>query len=172
MSSTLGRPRIGSSKKEIISFTLSPEIIQSIKQRARNSKVSQSEVAESLLRACLLSKNSTLEATLNAFPRITFKMSTIAKICREYSVSKLSLFGSVLTDSFHKDSDVDVLIEFKKDSKPTLFTLSEIESSFSRVFANRKIDVKTANDLSPKFRDEVLRSQFVIWEDSDEQRSN
>lgn len=172
MTSSLGRPRIGSTKKEIISFTLSPEIIQTLKQRARDSKVSQSEIAESLLRACLLTKNELLQATLNAYPRITFKVSSIEKLCKDYSISKLSLFGSVLTPSFDKNSDVDVLIEFKSASKVTLFTLSEIENSLSRIFGKRKIDAKTANDLSTKFRDEVLDSQFIIWEDLNEQGSD
>ena len=171
MTRSLGRPRIGSTKKQIVSFTLSPEIIQSIKRKAKDSKVSQSEIAESLLRVCLLTKNDILQATLNAYPRITFKVGAIEKLCKVYGISKLSLFGSVLTPCFHKKSDVDVLIEFKRSSKTTLFTLNEIENSLSRIFAKRKIDIKTANDLSMKFRDEVLDSQFVIWEDSHEKRS-
>ena len=34
---------------------------------------------------------------------IEIQMDTVAKICRRYSVSELSLFGSVLRDDFFND---------------------------------------------------------------------
>ncbi|HQH53497.1 MAG TPA: nucleotidyltransferase domain-containing protein, partial [Candidatus Hydrogenedentes bacterium] len=36
----------------------------------------------------------------------------LAAFCREHRLTKLALFGSVLTDRFGPDSDVDVLFEY------------------------------------------------------------
>src|ERR1039458_9642585 len=36
----------------------------------------------------------------------------IAALCRRNGIRKLALFGSVLTDRFSDDSDIDVLVEF------------------------------------------------------------
>lgn len=37
----------------------------------------------------------------------------IAEFCQKNSIRKLSLFGSILRDDFHENSDVDMLVEFK-----------------------------------------------------------
>jgi predicted nucleotidyltransferase len=37
----------------------------------------------------------------------------IENLCRQYNVKKLYVFGSVLTDAFYKDSDVDLIVAFE-----------------------------------------------------------
>ncbi len=37
----------------------------------------------------------------------------LKEFCRRRHIRKLSLFGSVLSDGFRKESDVDVLVEFQ-----------------------------------------------------------
>lgn len=36
----------------------------------------------------------------------------IQKLCENHKVKKLYAFGSVLTDSFNKESDVDLIVDF------------------------------------------------------------
>ena len=43
---------------------------------------------------------------------IDIPYEAIAQIAREYSIRKLSLFGSVLRDDFGPESDIDILVEF------------------------------------------------------------
>lgn len=38
--------------------------------------------------------------------------SEIADFCRQWSITELALFGSVLREDFRPDSDVDVLVSF------------------------------------------------------------
>lgn len=38
--------------------------------------------------------------------------NAIADLCRQHKVDYLFVFGSVLTEKFHKDSDVDFLVKF------------------------------------------------------------
>src|SRR4051812_15358701 len=37
----------------------------------------------------------------------------IQKLCEQYNVRRLYAFGSVLTDRFKKDSDVDLIVDFE-----------------------------------------------------------
>jgi predicted nucleotidyltransferase len=39
-------------------------------------------------------------------------MTDISSLCRLYKVKTLYAFGSVLTDKFDKDSDVDLIVDF------------------------------------------------------------
>lgn len=43
---------------------------------------------------------------------ITLNMHRIFALCRSHRVKSLSVFGSILTDRFNDDSDVDLLVSF------------------------------------------------------------
>lgn len=38
----------------------------------------------------------------------------IVALCKKYKVNKLFVFGSILTDHFNEDSDVDLVVSFNK----------------------------------------------------------
>lgn len=38
--------------------------------------------------------------------------SEITKLCKTYNVKSLYVFGSVLTDRFNNDSDIDLIVDF------------------------------------------------------------
>lgn len=42
--------------------------------------------------------------------RIPLDRDKIAEFCRQWRITELALFGSVLRQDFHSDSDVDVLV--------------------------------------------------------------
>jgi predicted nucleotidyltransferase len=83
--------------------------------------------------------------------------AALEAICRRYRIRRLSLFGSTLKGTNAPDSDVDLLVEFEPDATPSLFTMAEIELELSPLLGGRKVDVRTAGDLSRYFRDEVVR---------------
>ena len=41
-------------------------------------------------------------------------LQRIYELCRQYRVSRLFVFGSILTPRFNKDSDVDFLVDFNE----------------------------------------------------------
>ena len=45
---------------------------------------------------------------------IDYNIENLNKLCINYNVEKMYLFGSVLNSNFNKDSDVDLLVKFKK----------------------------------------------------------
>ena len=86
----------------------------------------------------------------------------IAGFCRRHHLTKLALFGSVLTDRFGSDSDVDVLFEYHPEHIPTLFDVAAMEEELSEIL-RRKADMRTPQDLSRYFRDEVVRNALVQY---------
>lgn len=87
----------------------------------------------------------------------------IEEFCRRNRVRKLSLFGSVLTDRFRRDSDVDILVEFEPDARITYFDLVGMEEELSEVFG-RKVDLRTPQELSRYFREKVVSEALVQYE--------
>ncbi|MFN0166054.1 MAG: nucleotidyltransferase family protein [Bryobacteraceae bacterium] len=94
---------------------------------------------------------------------ITVPSELITEFCRRNHIRKLSLFGSVLTPRFRPDSDVDVLVEFDPDQLPGLFRVARMERELSEALG-RKVDLRTPEDLSRYFRDEVVASAVVQYE--------
>ena len=88
----------------------------------------------------------------------------LSGVCRHHHIRRLSLFGSVLNGTSRGDSDVDLLVEFEPDAKPTLLTMAEIELELSPLLRGRKVDLRTPRDLSRYFRDEVVRTAQVQYE--------
>ena len=89
--------------------------------------------------------------------------SALANLCEQHHIRRLSLFGSALRDALHPESDIDLLVEFFPDHTPGLFTLARIERELSPLFNNRRIDLRTAEDLSRYFREDVVRNAELLY---------
>jgi predicted nucleotidyltransferase len=90
--------------------------------------------------------------------------AALEALCRRYHIRRLSLFGSTLRGTNRPDSDVDLLVEFEPNARPSLFTMAGIENELSPLLHGRKVDLRTAKDLSRYFRDDVLRTAEVQYE--------
>lgn len=86
----------------------------------------------------------------------------LASFCQKHHLTKLALFGSVLTERFGPDSDVDVLFEYDPEHVPSLFDVAGMEEELSEILG-RKADMRTPRDLSRYFRDEVVRTARVEY---------
>ncbi len=86
---------------------------------------------------------------------------SLASLCQRRGIRRLSLFGSRLKGTDRPDSDVDLLVEFEPDAKPGLLAMAEIEIELSPLVGGRKVDLRTARDLSRYFRDEIVRTAEV-----------
>jgi predicted nucleotidyltransferase len=80
----------------------------------------------------------------------------LAGFCKRNHILKLSLFGSALTRDFSDNSDIDLLVQFKPDHIPGLLEIVAMEQELSQMFGGRKIDLRTAEDLSRYFRAEII----------------
>ena len=89
--------------------------------------------------------------------------ANIAAFCVKHHVKRLSLFGSQLEGDARPESDIDLLVEFDPGKTPGLIGLAEMESELSTLLGGRTVDLRTPNDLSRYFRDEVIRSSQVQY---------
>jgi predicted nucleotidyltransferase len=94
---------------------------------------------------------------------ISVPVEMLEEFCRKNSIRKLSLFGSVLRNDFRQESDIDVLVEFEKNGTPGLLGISRMERELSQIFGGRKIDLRTPEDLSKYFRQQVLSMAEVQY---------
>lgn len=70
----------------------------------------------------------------------TYK-AQIAELCGKYNVRKLFAFGSVLTDRFNDESDIDLIVDFNKPAIKDIFqTYFDFKYSLEDVFG-RKVDL-------------------------------
>ncbi len=85
----------------------------------------------------------------------------IADFCRRHHIKVLSLFGSVLTDDFDADSDVDVLVEFEQGHTPGLSFFS-MQEELSQLLG-RKADLCTPKFLSKYIRNRIQSTAEVQY---------
>jgi Predicted nucleotidyltransferases len=86
----------------------------------------------------------------------------VAEFCLRNHIRRLALFGSVLTEQFRPESDLDVLVEFEPDREPGLIGLARMQLDLEAV-VGRPVDLRTPKDLSRLFREEVVRSAEVQY---------
>lgn len=95
--------------------------------------------------------------------RISVDKEEIASFCRRHRIRRLAFFGSMLREDFTSDSDIDVLVDFEPGHLPGLFSIARMERELSAILEGRKIDLRTAEDLSRYFRNDVLREAEVRY---------
>lgn len=95
--------------------------------------------------------------------KIRVPKKKIVDFCRRNHILKLALFGSVLREDFGPDSDVDVLVEFEPGHAPGFFRLFDLERELSSLFDGRKVDLRTPEDLSRYFREEVIAKAEIHY---------
>ena len=87
----------------------------------------------------------------------------LASLCRAEGIKRLAVYGSALRPDFGPESDVDVLVEFEQDRIPGLLGMSRLERDISPLFGQRKIDLRTPEDLSIYFRQQVMEEAEVQY---------
>ena len=95
--------------------------------------------------------------------RIHVDKDLLADFCRRSHIAQLSFFGSILHDGFSADSDIDVLVDFEEGHTPGFLRVAQIERELSALLDNRKVDLRTRQDLSRYFRTEVLATAEVQY---------
>ncbi|NJP12615.1 MAG: nucleotidyltransferase family protein [Leptolyngbyaceae cyanobacterium RU_5_1] len=98
--------------------------------------------------------------------RLQVSPEQIETVCQQWQITELALFGSVLRDDFHPDSDVDVLVTFAPDAKVSLLDLVELQHQLANLLG-REVDVieKQTIETSPNWirRQEILNTATVIY---------
>lgn len=88
----------------------------------------------------------------------------IKQICKEYRVKKFSVFGSVLTENFSSDSDIDFVVDFdEKDPFKYTDLYFQLKEELEQIL-KRQIDLIEERGIkNPFFRKEIDESKVVIY---------
>ncbi|MCC8036987.1 MAG: nucleotidyltransferase domain-containing protein [Bacteroidales bacterium] len=84
---------------------------------------------------------------------IELNMQKIIDLCKKYRVKSLSVFGSILTDRFNEESDVDLLVNFDTTNHEQWDYVSnyfKLQSEFEKLFG-RKVDLVEEKGLRNKY---------------------
>lgn len=95
---------------------------------------------------------------------IQTKIQELQRLCEEYDIETMYVFGSAATGDFNESSDIDMLITFKEipfdKYTDNYFNLHEkLEQLF-----NRKVDLLTERSLSnPYFIRSVEKTKRLLY---------
>ena len=84
---------------------------------------------------------------------IEINLQRIFDLCRLHKVKTLAVFGSILTDRFNDNSDVDLLVDFEQidhDKFDYVSNYFDLRDSLEQLF-NRKVDLIEEKGLRNKY---------------------
>jgi predicted nucleotidyltransferase len=94
---------------------------------------------------------------------LQYDRDALERLCREWHVRRLELFGSRAKGTDGADSDVDLLVEFEPGYVPGLLGFIKLEQELADLFGE-KVDLVSRGGLSPYLRDEILASRSPLYE--------
>ena len=91
-------------------------------------------------------------------------INKLIKLCKKHKVAKLWVFGSVITDKFTKESDVDLIVTFDNvDLQNYADNYYDFKFSIEELF-NRKIDLLEEKAIkNPFFKKSINYSKELIY---------
>jgi predicted nucleotidyltransferase len=91
-------------------------------------------------------------------------ISKITTLCKRYKVRKLFVFGSVLTDRFNEQSDIDFVVDFDKDKVDDYFlNYFDFKYSLEDIFG-RKVDLLENQTITnPYLKKNIDATKALIY---------
>jgi predicted nucleotidyltransferase len=98
--------------------------------------------------------------------KIRLSREQVKQFCDRWQITEFALFGSVLRDDFHPESDIDILVTFAPEAHHTLFDLVRMENELKEIF-KRDVDLVSRRGIERSLnylrRHEILSSAQVIY---------
>ncbi len=97
---------------------------------------------------------------------IELPMDEIRDFCRKWRIRELAVFGSVLTDEFDDESDIDFLYTFEDDARWGLFKVGAMYMALAELLGREIAFVSKRaieNSDNPYRKREILNSYEVIF---------
>ena len=103
-------------------------------------------------------KTATLEE------RLGVGMDAIREFCEKWGIIEFALFGSVVRDDFGPDSDIDVMVRFDPERKPSgLIAFVHVQLELEALFG-RKVDLLERRPIeNPFVRQSIRRDLTVLY---------
>lgn len=97
---------------------------------------------------------------------IEINIQRIIDLCRKHKVKSLAVFGSILTDRFDEESDVDLLVDFEQVDHDTFDYVGnyfDLRDGLERLL-DRTVDlIEYGNNLNPIFKASIDKKKVMIY---------
>jgi uncharacterized protein len=98
--------------------------------------------------------------------RLGITVEQLIEFCQRWQIAEIALFGSVLRDDFHPDSDIDILISYQPNAKRGLFRKMSMQEEL-KLLLNREVDLvsRKAIEQSRNWirRQNIIGSAEVVY---------
>ncbi len=98
--------------------------------------------------------------------RMAIPEAALREFCCRWQITEVALFGWVLREDFGPDSDIDLLVRFSPDARPTLFDMVRMQDELSGILG-RPVDLVSRRGIeasrNPIRRRAILESAEVIY---------
>lgn len=84
----------------------------------------------------------------------------LQNICQSNDISYLGLFGSYAVGNQHKDSDVDLLVDFTKTK--SLLEKGKVLIAFQDLF-QKKVDLVSQKNIKPGFKPHISKQLITLY---------
>ncbi len=89
----------------------------------------------------------------------------ICKLCEQHYVSQLSVFGSILTDKFNKNSDIDLLVDFCNiDLQNYADNYFSLKQALEEIFRQQVDLLENKAIKNPYLRQSIDSSKRLLYE--------
>lgn len=89
-------------------------------------------------------------------------VAIVLSVIKKFDVVRAGIFGSYARGEQRKDSDIDILVEFK--GKKSLFDLVELKSALEEEL-KKNIDLLTYNSINRLLKDRILSEEVRIYDE-------
>ena len=97
------------------------------------------------------------------FPKYDFDEVALIKLSKSLGINELYIFGSVLREDFHNESDIDLIVKIEEDKHYSLFDIMDIKEKME-VFFGRNVDLVELDSVRNPFRKtEILKTARKIY---------
>jgi predicted nucleotidyltransferase len=81
---------------------------------------------------------------------------------KKFHIIKIGLFGSIARDEQNNESDIDLIVEFERNT-PNLYDLKqELKYFLKQQLKVDKIDICRERYIKPMFKQSVLRETYYV----------
>ncbi len=88
----------------------------------------------------------------------------IIELCKRYHVAEMYVFGSVVTDNFKKDSDIDFLVRFSGVAPLEYFdNYMDLKENLERLFSRNVDLVEIQTIKNPILKRSIDRNKIIVY---------
>ena len=97
-------------------------------------------------------------------PFLESHLAEIRQLCRSHQVRRLDVFGSVLSEAFCADSDIDFIVEFDRQGYEGAFDQLMSFKEQLEALLSRSVDLTVNRPFrNPHFQQEVERTKRLVY---------